>query len=231
MKDDMRALRRENKRLRRKIKKLRGENEYLSHRVDVLSGTKSGGAEANMRKISRMGNSSGYFAYMLLKFKSTAAYAIYDKTSFVFRKYIFASNFLKTARYAFLLFRGSVVFIVAAGIFLSVLPVLALTALAAFLASLVLSGKWNSFFAEYLRDKKIYVYFHIRRDRSEKYYHDTLENLGEDAVIFVICDSVFAAKNVCASRYDDNIFYIYTGYYYRLKKYLRRRGISGIHIY
>lgn len=231
MKDEMHAMRRENKKLRRENKKLRSEKEYLSHRVDVLSGTKGGGAEANMRRISRMGNSSGYFAYMLLKFKSTAAYAIYDKTSFVFRKYIFASNFLKTVRYAFLLFQGSVVFIVAAGIFLSVLPVLAIIALVTFLLSLALSGKWNSFFTEYLHDKKIYVYFHIRHDRSEKYYRDTLAHLGENAVIFVVCDSVFTAKDVCASRFDDNIFYIYTGYYYRLKKYLRRRGICGIHIY
>ena len=66
MNKEIRALKRENR-------KLRKQNEYLAHRVDVLSGAKQGGAQAQIRKKMRLQSASGFWAYNLLRIKSTAA--------------------------------------------------------------------------------------------------------------------------------------------------------------
>lgn len=225
MKNELRALRRENRRLRK-------QNEYLAHRVDVLSGEKLGGTQAKIRGKMRIQNSSGFFAYWLLRIKSSAAYAVYDKVMFVLRKYVFASNFLFIAKYLLAILSSSVAFVVAASIIAVALPVFLLMALSAFLAGLLLYRKWNAFFGKYLSEKKVYIFFHIRRGRSEKYYLDTAKALSENAVILVICDSLFKAKDVCASHVGNNVYYIYAGYYFRLKKLLRSPDIESImHIY
>lgn len=227
MESELRALRRENKRLRK-------QNEYLAHRVDVLSGTARDDARLQIRKKMRLQNASGFWAYNLLRLRSTAAYAIYDKAIFAMRKYVFASNIIFTVKYIVSIVQGSVALVVAAGAFAVALPVLGLITLSAFLADLVLQRRWNRFFRSYLRGKSVYIFFHIRRGRSEKYYIETAKNLGSDAVVLVISESLLTVKNVCVSHLhaESNIFYIYSGYYFILKKLLRSNDLKATaHIY
>ena len=225
MNKELRALKRENR-------KLRKQNEYLTHRIDMLSGAKQGGAQAQIHKKMRLQSASGFWAYNLLRIKSTAAYAIYDKAMFTLRKYVFASNLILIAKYIIAIVHGSVALVVAAGVLAVTLPVLGLMTLSAFLVGLILQRKWNTFFRGYLCGKRVYLFFHIRRGRSEKYYLDTAKALSENAVILVICDSLFKAKDVCASHVGNNVYYIYAGYYFRLKKLLRSPDIESImHIY
>ena len=225
MNKELRALKRENR-------KLRKQNEYLTHRIDMLSGAKQGGAQAQIHKKMRLQSASGFWAYNLLRIKSTAAYAIYDKAMFTLRKYVFASNLILIAKYIIAIVHGSVALVVAAGVLAVTLPVLGLMTLSAFLVGLILQRKWNTFFRGYLRGKRVYLFFHIRRGRSEKYYLDTAKALSENAVILVICDSLFKAKDVCASHVGNNVYYIYAGYYFRLKILLRSPDIESImHIY
>lgn len=47
MNKELRALKRENR-------KLRKQNEYLTHRIDMLSGAKQGGAQAQIHKKMRL---------------------------------------------------------------------------------------------------------------------------------------------------------------------------------
>ena len=221
MNKELRALKRENR-------KLRKQNEYLTHRIDMLSGAKQGGAQAQIHKKMRLQSASGFWAYNLLRIKSTAAYAIYDKAMFTLRKYVFASNLILIAKYIIAIVHGSVALVVAAGVLAVTLPVLGLMTLSAFLVGLILQRKWNTFFRGYLRGKRVYLFFHIRRGRSEKYYLDMATALGENAVILVVSDSLFTVKEVCVShsRSCDNIYYIYSGYYFMLKKLLRSHDIE-----
>lgn len=223
MNKEIRALKRENR-------KLRKQNEYLAHRVDVLSGAKQGGAQAQIRKKMRLQSASGFWAYNLLRIKSTAAYAIYDKAMFALRKYVFASNLILIAKYIIAIVHGSVALVVAAGVLAVTLPVLGLMALSAFLVALILQRRWNTFFRGYLSGKRVYLFFHIRRGRSEKYYLDMAKALGENAVILVVSDSLFTVKDVCVSHSHsgDNIYYIYSGYYFILKKLLRSHDIETV---
>ena len=223
MNKEIRALKRENR-------KLRKQNEYLVHRVDVLSGAKQGGAQAQIRKKMRLQSASGFWAYNLLRIKSTAAYAIYDKAMFALRKYVFASNLILIAKYIIAIVHGSVALVVAAGVLAVTLPVLGLMALSAFLVALILQRRWNTFFRGYLSGKRVYLFFHIRRGRSEKYYLDMAKALGENAVILVVSDSLFTVKDVCVSHSHsgDNIYYIYSGYYFILKKLLRSPDIETV---
>lgn len=223
MNKEIRALKRENR-------KLRKQNEYLAHRVDVLSGAKQGGAQAQIRKKMRLQSASGFWAYNLLRIKSTAAYAIYDRAMFALRKYVFASNLILIAKYIIAIVHGSVALVVAAGVLAVTLPVLGLMALSAFLVALILQRKWNTFFRGYLSGKRVYLFFHIRRGRSEKYYLDMAKALGENAVILVVSDSLFTVKDVCVSHSHsgDNIYYIYSGYYFILKKLLRSPDIETV---
>ncbi len=223
MNKEIRALKRENR-------KLRKQNEYLAHRVDVLSGAKQGGAQAQIRKKMRLQSASGFWAYNLLRIKSTAAYAIYDKAMFTLRKYVFASNLILIAKYIIAIVHGSVALVVAAGVLAVTLPVLGLMALSAFLVALILQRRWNTFFRGYLSGKRVYLFFHIRRGRSEKYYLDMAKALGENAVILVVSDSLFTVKDVCVSHSHsgDNIYYIYSGYYFMLKKLLRSPDIETV---
>ncbi len=223
MNKEIRALKRENR-------KLRKQNEYLAHRVDVLSGAKQGGAQAQIRKKMRLQSASGFWAYNLLRIKSTAAYAIYDKAMFALRKYVFASNLILIAKYIIAIVHGSVALVVAAGVLAVTLPVLGLMALSAFLVALILQRRWNTFFRGYLSGKRVYLFFHIRRGRSEKYYLDMAKALGENAVILVVSDSLFTVKDVCVSHSHsgDNIYYIYSGYYFILKKLLRSPDIETV---
>lgn len=223
MNKELRALKRENR-------KLRKQNEYLAHRVDVLSGAKQGGAQAQIRKKMRLQSASGFWAYNLLRIKSTAAYAIYDKAMFTLRKYVFASNLILIAKYIIAIVHGSVALVVAAGVLAVTLPVLGLMALSAFLVALILQRRWNTFFRGYLSGKRVYLFFHIRRGRSEKYYLDMAKALGENAVILVVSDSLFTVKDVCVSHSHsgDNIYYIYSGYYFMLKKLLRSPDIETV---
>jgi len=223
MNKELRALKRENR-------KLRKQNEYLAHRVDVLSGAKQGGAQAQIRKKMRLQSASGFWAYNLLRIKSTAAYAIYDRAMFALRKYVFASNLILIAKYIIAIVHGSVALVVAAGVLAVTLPVLGLMALSAFLVALILQRRWNTFFRGYLSGKRVYLFFHIRRGRSEKYYLDMAKALGENAVILVVSDSLFTVKDVCVSHSHsgDNIYYIYSGYYFILKKLLRSPDIETV---
>lgn len=223
MNKEIRALKRENR-------KLRKQNEYLTHRIDMLSGAKQGGAQAQIRKKMRLQSASGFWAYNLLRIKSTAAYAIYDKAMFALRKYVFASNLILIAKYIIAIVHGSVALVVAAGVLAVTLPVLGLMALSAFLVALILQRRWNTFFRGYLSGKRVYLFFHIRRGRSEKYYLDMAKALGENAVILVVSDSLFTVKDVCVSHSHsgDNIYYIYSGYYFMLKKLLRSPDIETV---
>lgn len=223
MNKELRALKRENR-------KLRKQNEYLTHRIDMLSGAKQGGAQAQIRKKMRLQSASGFWAYNLLRIKSTAAYAIYDKAMFTLRKYVFASNLILIAKYIIAIVHGSVALVVAAGVLAVTLPVLGLMALSAFLVALILQRRWNTFFRGYLSGKRVYLFFHIRRGRSEKYYLDMAKALGENAVILVVSDSLFTVKDVCVSHSHsgDNIYYIYSGYYFILKKLLRSPDIETV---
>lgn len=223
MNKEIRALKRENR-------KLRKQNEYLAHRVDVLSGAKQGGAQAQIRKKMRLQSASGFWAYNLLRIKSTAAYAIYDRAMFALRKYVFASNLIIIAKYIIAIVHGSVALVVAAGVLAVTLPVLGLMALSAFLVALILQRRWNTFFRGYLSGKRVYLFFHIRRGRSEKYYLDMAKALGENAVILVVSDSLFTVKDVCVSHSHsgDNIYYIYSGYYFILKKLMRSPDIETV---
>ena len=125
---------------------------------------------------------------------------------------------------------GSVALVVAAGVLAVTLPVLGLMALSAFLVALILQRRWNTFFRGYLSGKRVYLFFHIRRGRSEKYYLDMAKALGENAVILVVSDSLFTVKDVCVSHSHsgDNIYYIYSGYYFILKKLLRSPDIETV---
>ena len=105
MNKELRALKRENR-------KLRKQNEYLTHRIDMLSGAKQGGAQAQIHKKMRLQSASGFWAYNLLRIKSTAAYAIYDKAMFTLRKYVFASNLILIAKYIIAIVHGSVALVV-----------------------------------------------------------------------------------------------------------------------
>ena len=223
MNKEIRALKRENR-------KLRKQNEYLTHRIDMLSGAKQGGAQAQIRKKMRLQSASGFWAYNLLRIKSTAAYAIYDRAMFALRKYVFASNLILIAKYIIAIVHGSVALVVAAGVLAVTLPVLGLMALSAFLVALILQRRWNTFFRGYLSGKRVYLFFHIRRGRSEKYYLDMAKALGENAVILVVSDSLFTVKDVCVSHSHsgDNIYYIYSGYYFMLKKLLRSPDIEPV---
>lgn len=223
MNKELRALKRENR-------KLRKQNEYLTHRIDMLSGAKQGGAQAQIRKKMRLQSASGFWAYNLLRIKSTASYAIYDKAMFTLRKYVFASNLILIAKYIIAIVHGSVALVVAAGVLAVTLPVLGLMALSAFLVALILQRRWNTFFRGYLSGKRVYLFFHIRRGRSEKYYLDMAKALGENAVILVVSDSLFTVKDVCVSHSHsgDNIYYIYSGYYFILKKLLRSPDIETV---
>lgn len=223
MNKEIRALKRENR-------KLRKQNEYLTHRIDMLSGAKQGGAQAQIRKKMRLQSASGFWAYNLLRIKSTAAYAIYDRAMFALRKYVFASNLILIAKYIIAIVHGSVALVVAAGVLAVTLPVLGLMALSAFLVALILQRRWNTFFRGYLSGKRVYLFFHIRRGRSEKYYLDMAKALGENAVILVVSDSLFTVKDVCVSHSHsgDNIYYIYSGYYFMLKKLLRSPDIETV---
>ena len=223
MNKEIRALKRENR-------KLRKQNEYLAHRIDMLSGAKQGGAQAQIRKKMRLQSASGFWAYNLLRIKSTAAYAIYDKAMFALRKYVFASNLILIAKYIIAIVHGSVALVVAAGVLAVTLPVLGLMALSAFLVALILQRRWNTFFRGYLSGKRVYLFFHIRRGRSEKYYLDMAKALGENAVILVVSDSLFTVKDVCVSHSHsgDNIYYIYSGYYFILKKLMRSPDIETV---
>lgn len=223
MNKELRALKRENR-------KLRKQNEYLAHRVDVLSGAKQGGAQAQIRKKMRLQNASGFWAYNLLRLKSTAAYAIYDRAMFALRKYVFASNLILIAKYIIAIVHGSVALVVAAGVLAVTLPVLGLMTLSAFLVGLILQRRWNTFFRGYLLGRRVYLFFHMRRGRSEKYYLDMANALGENAVILVVSDSLFTVKDVCVSHSHsgDNIYYIYSGYYFILKKLLRSPDIETV---
>lgn len=223
MNKEIRALKRENR-------KLRKQNEYLTHRIDMLSGAKQGGAQAQIRKKMRLQSASGFWAYNLLRIKSTAAYAIYDRAMFALRKYVFASNLILIAKYIIAIVHGSVALVVAAGVLAVTLPVLGLMALSAFLVALILQRRWNTFFRGYLSGKRVYLFFHIRRGRSEKYYLDMAKALGENAVILVVSDSLFTVKDVCVSHSHsgDNIYYIYSGYYFMLKKLMRSPDIETV---
>ena len=223
MNKEIRALKRENR-------KLRKQNEYLAHRIDMLSGAKQGGAQAQIRKKMRLQSASGFWAYNLLRIKSTAAYAIYDKAMFALRKYVFASNLILIAKYIIAIVHGSVALVVAAGVLAVTLPVLGLMALSAFLVALILQRRWNTFFRGYLSGTRVYLFFHIRRGRSEKYYLDMAKALGENAVILVVSDSLFTVKDVCVSHSHsgDNIYYIYSGYYFILKKLMRSPDIETV---
>ena len=48
MNKELRALKRENR-------KLRKQNEYLTHRIDMLSGAKQGGAQAPAKRLGLLG--------------------------------------------------------------------------------------------------------------------------------------------------------------------------------
>ena len=71
MNKEIRALKRENR-------KLRKQNEYLTHRIDMLSGAKQGGAQAQIRKKMRLQSASGFWSatYSLSGDTSSVSFAI-----------------------------------------------------------------------------------------------------------------------------------------------------------
>ncbi len=216
----------------KEIKRLRRENGYLKRRLHSLSPREVEGTKREEELFFTAGSidrASGYFGYLLSKFKLSFIYKLYDKLFYAIRKYLLASRIWKNILIFLALFGTSIQALLSFGAFLVIFPAV-LAAAAIFMLI--------SFFAYRKAQKELFaaigekIYFLYLRGKKESAYFCALERaLSRDGDVFVVTPYFSLTGFSAVKKRAARMYFIHTSFYFRFSSLAEKRGKRIVKIY
>lgn len=215
---------------KREVGKLRRENEYLSHRIALLSPSERKDIKRDEELFltsDDIDSSRGYFGYIIRKFKLTFIYKLYDRTFFAIRKYLFASRLWKNFLIILAIFGTSFQAIITFGSVLVILP-----------SALLLSAVFGifSFFSYRNARKKLLaesdgqrMYFlYARKKKRGDFFHGTVNELSARGKVFIVTPYFSSCGFSMMKKTDGNVCFIHTSFYFGFISQAAKRNHKNI---
>ena len=218
-------------RLKKENKKLRRENAYLSHRIETLSPkeTKNISRERELfLKMDDVDSSTGYFRYLLSRFKLTLVYRVYDRVFFALRKYVLASKIWNNIIIILAIFGTSVQAVLTFGSVIVLLPTtLLITAVLTLFSAYSYKKLCRRMLAE-INGKRVYFIFLREKPCKNGVFYATARDLSEDGTVFAVTHSASLCNFRASRKYADGIYFVHTSFYFTLAKALKKAGKKDI---
>ena len=226
------------RRLQRENRRLRRENEYLRHLSmqydlpDEEEDSPEQKALTDSVKHADTLQSKSYFSYLLLRFRRSKPFLIFDKTRFAMKGFRFAKKM-------WVFFIGFFTFLGIGAQVLLLLGSLAVFIPAALIASAVIGV--YSYFSHRRRDKifrplfsesyegRIYLIF-LQKDRSGGYFVKTLPELARGGHVFLISTSFRDCGRRSLLPIGDRIFKMHISTYFSFVKRLPAEKIVKVYL-
>lgn len=208
-------------RLKRENARLRRENEYLNHRIEKLSPKEAKNVSPERElfyELDDVDEYSGYFAYLLARFKLSFIYRLYDRVFFAFRKIILASRIWKYAPIVLGVLGVALQSVLAFGSIVVMLPVALAASAVFFVLSLFAFAKRKRELLREVRGRKIYFMYPAKKPRKDGIFYETMHKFSGDGVVFAVSPSLFLCGFGGAKKVSENVYFIHTSFYYRFKE-------------
>ena len=204
--EQIRTLKKELSYAKREVGRLRRENEYLSHRISLLSPSERKDIKRDEELFltsDDIDSSRGYFGYIIRKFKLTFIYKLYDRTFFAIRKYLFASRLWKNFLIILAIFGTSFQAIITFGSVLVILP-----------SVLLLSAVFG-----------IFSFFSYRRGN---FFYSVANELSARGKVFIVTPYFSSCGFSMMKKTDENICFIHTSFYFGFISHAAKRNHKDI---
>lgn len=248
---EYRALKRENRALRRQIKSLQSKLDDSEHtQKDIRSLLKFNDKRDYYDNIAERKNteiltrSENYLSYLYKTVKLSSIYGIFDRLITYFRRIRLIGTVVNVMTFILTLLRTGTMIIVYAVFILLFIPITILFSALVPMISVIFSPKSNKSMRERLSGKEIYIFNPSRNSGFEQSAFfsanaKSLANLESSAVLIVspyffksIPNSKRENINFAVSKDEANIYFVRRYYYFILfKKVLKQHCKELIYIY
>lgn len=221
--NEIRRLRRENRHLRRYAESAETHEHHHSSPEEALL--------ASITNDSLAVDVSSYPKYLYLSLRRSSPFRIWSRVMAYFRRFRFLSLIFRTAAQIIAVIETSAILIVAATIFIVMIPVMLAMLLGTLIAALTRGRALNRELSVSLRGKKVFIFFPSSSPAPDygSVMHTTVEQLAADEnnVIFVVSphtvsSCIFGERHMffMARNAAPNVFYIRKFYYFQLTRYV-----------
>ena len=228
--EQIRTLKKELSYAKREVGRLRRENEYLSHRISLLSPSERKDIKRDEELFltsDDIDSSRGYFGYIIRKFKLTFIYKLYDRTFFAIRKYLFASRLWKNFLIILAIFGTSFQAIITFGSVLVILPsALLLSAVFGIFSFFSYRNARKKLLAE-SEGKKMY-FLYARKKKRGNFFHCTVNELSARGKVFIVTPYFSSCGFSMMKKTDENICFIHTSFYFGFISHAAKRNHKDI---
>ena len=215
--------------LQRENRKLRKENEYLKHlsmQYDEIPKAEESPEQKMLSVAVRRTyglNAKTYFSYILLRFRNSRSFLIFDKTRFAMKTFKFAKKLLVFIL-AVLAFLGVSAQVLVAISLLAILLPVALIVSGVIGAYTYLSRRKRNKILQHLYsedyDEMIYFVF-LPRNAPDGYFVHMAPALTENGNVFFVSKSFRDCKRRSLLRMGDRIYKIHISAYFSFARRLR----------
>ena len=221
-------------RLKRENARLRRENEYLAHRIEKLSPKEAKKLPRERELFYGLDDAdeySGYFSYLVGRFKLSLIYRVYDKIFFAFRKVILASRIWKYAPLVLGVLAAVLQGVLAFGSAVVLLPI-ALVGTVVFLAlSLAAFEKHKRELLRTVRGRKVYFMYPAKKPRKDGIFYETMHQFSGDGVVFAVSPSFALCGFGAVKKASENVYFIHTSFYYRFREEAQSLASDVVKVY
>ncbi len=248
---EYRALKRENRALRKQVKSLQSKLDSSERaQKDIRSLLKFNDKRSYYDNITERKNtemltrSDNYLSYLYKTVKLSSLYGIFDRLITYFRRIRLIGTVVNVMTFILTLLRTGTMIIVYGVLILLFIPITLLLSALVPTVSLILSPKSNKSMRELLSGKEVYIFNPSRSsgfEQSAFFSANTksLASLENSAVLIVspyffksIPNSARESINFAISKDDTNIYFVRRYYYFILfKKVLKKHCKELIYIY
>ena len=207
-------------RLKRENAKLRRENEYLNHRIEKLSPKEAKNVPRERElfyELDDVDNYSGYFGYLVARFKLSLLYRLYDRVFFALRKIILASRIWRYAPIVLGVLAAVLQGVLALGSVVVLLPISLVLSLIFLTLSLFAFAKHRRELLREVRGRKVYFMYPAKKPRKDGIFYETMQQFSRDGVVFAVSPSFTACGFGAVKKISENVYFIHTSFYYTFK--------------
>ncbi len=224
-------MRKTEKALRRKIRRLARENEYLRYRLASLGEGIKDGEKENVCFSERAGfaaavGKGNYLSYLIHRLRVSLLFRLFDRTRFAVRGFFLATKLWNFFLWLAVLLGFGTQFLLAAGAVLVLLPALILALFVLVLVGIVTHRKRKREMMLLLKQchfKRKYAVFVRKNDEKRPFFQNMLRQLSEEGTVFLIDRSLNAGGIYHVRCVSENIYAVHISFWFSLKKLIEEK--------
>lgn len=169
----------------------------------------------------RVAASKGYFGYLMITAKSTAAYGIMKRISAALKKYTALSRIIKTVAAVVTFLQTSAAAVVFLGVMAIFLPAAGIVGALLFVISLFSYGRVDKKMKTVEGDAYVFAF-----TKQTGIIGATAGELLRRGAVFYLTSSFSLCGFSGARARRDGTFYLHVGYFFRMKRLFEKNGVK-----